>query len=164
MIFILALGAALLAPDLSGFTIDGVAAPDAEGMIPLSVATGDLDGDGAADRGTLLVRCSGSSVADALYADVKTARDAGSGLATGKRTYVAPHVFESAGPRLSAMKLHWDLKEAKGARVIAGFMSKKGYDYYQAVSLKDVPGLCAAASAQAARVKATKTRSNIQNN
>lgn len=159
MSFILLLGAALLAQDASSFTIEGVAAPTADGMIPLSVATGDLDGDGAADRGTLLIRCAGDSVAEALYADVRTAREAGSGMATGRRTHVAPHVFESAGPRLR-LKGSWDLKEAKGARMF----SRKGYDAYKAVSLSNVAGLCPAASAQAASVKATKSRSNIQNN
>jgi hypothetical protein len=164
MNIILALGAAMLTPDASSFTINGVAAPDPEGMIPLSVATADLDGDGAADHGTLLIRCAGGNVAAALYSSVKAAREAGSGLATGKRTHVMPHVFETAGPRLAAVRGNWDLKEAKGGRLIAGFLSKKGYDHYQAVGLTNVAGLCAAATAQAATVKATKSRSNIQNN
>ena len=158
--FILLLSAAMLSPETLGFTVDGVAAPTAEGMIPLLVATGDLDGDGTADRGTLLIRCAGDSVTDAMWLNVKSARDVGSGMASGRRTFVAPHVFETSGPRLAALRGSWNLKEAKGAR-LAG---KKGYDHYQAVSLSNVAGLCPAASAQAATVKATKSRSNIQNN
>nr|WP_314445997.1 hypothetical protein [uncultured Sphingomonas sp.] len=160
MSFILLLGAALLVKDATSFTIDGVAAPTSDGMIPLSVATGDLDGDGAADRGTLLIRCAGDSVTEAMWLNVKSPRDSTSGLATGKRTHIMPHVFEPAGSRLAAMRGTWDLKEAKGARIVG----KKGYDYYHALSLGNVAGLCAAALAQAATVKATKSRSNIQNN
>lgn len=160
MTIILLLGAVMLAPDSSSFTVEGVASPTVEGMIPLLVVTSDLDGDGAADRGTLLIRCNGSSVTEALFANVKGPRDAGSGIATGKRTHVAPHVFETSGAALAKVRAHWDLKEAKGARML----SRKGYEHYQAVSLSQVGGLCPAASAQSATVKATKSRSNIQNN
>lgn len=164
MILSLAISAAMLAQGATSFTIDGVAAPDAQGMIPLSVSTADLDGDGAADRGTLVIRCDGGRVAEALFSNVKSPRDAASGQASGKRTHVMPHVFDTAGTRLAAMRGSWDLKENKSARLIAGYMSKKGYDYYQAVSLSNVDGLCAAATEQSAKVKATKSRSNIQNN
>lgn len=160
MTIFLLLGAAILAPASSSFTVEGVAAPTAEGLIPLAVSTGDLDGDGAVDRGTLLIRCAGDSVTEALFANVKSPRDAGSGLATGKRTHVAPHVFETAGVALAKVRANWDLKEAKGARM----MGRKGYDHYQAVSLSQGADLCPAAAAQAATVKATKSRSNIQNN
>jgi hypothetical protein len=160
MSIILLLGAAMLAPDASSFTITGVAAPTADGMIPLSVATGDLDGDGAEDRGTLLIRCDGDSLAEAMWSNVKSPRDFAPGLATGKRTHIVPHAFDTSGPRLAAMRGTWDLKEAKGARML----SRKGYEAYQAVSLSNVAGLCPAATVQAATVKATKSRSNIQNN
>lgn len=133
MTFMLMLGAALLAPTSSSaasaggdFTVTGVAAITGDGMIPLSVATGDLDGDGAADGGTLLIRCDGGSVTEALFQSAATAREAGSGMATGKRAIVVPHVFETSRGKLDGMRLHWDLKEAKGAR----FFSRKGYDYY----------------------------------
>ena len=165
MILLTSLSAALLAtgsPASSGhLTITGVSEETADGLIPLSVTTGDLDGDGVADKGTLYLRCDGGSVMDALFYDVKSPRDGASGQASGKRTHIMPHVFDAASPSLAKMSPGYDVKTMKGGRMMAG---KKGYDAYQSLSLTGADGLCPAAAQQASTVRATKSRSNIQNN
>lgn len=155
------MGVALASPDSSSvLTITGVARPSADG-IPLQVSAGDLDGDGRSEEGMLLLRCSGGTVSSAVFHyNVKSPRDAASGQASGRRTHVMPHVFEPAGARLAGMRPTYDVKKVEGARM-AG---RRGYDYYKSLSLSGADGLCAAANEQAAKVKATKSRSNIQNN
>lgn len=161
MMLLATIGLALAAPPSSNtLTITGISEATADG-IPLQVTAGDLDGDGVSDSGMLLLRCSGGSVSSAmLHYNVKSPRDSASGQASGKRTHIIPHVLERSGSLLSKMRPTYDVKKVEGAR----FASKKGYDHYQALSLSGADGLCAAATEEAAKVKATKSRSNIQNN
>ncbi|GAA4000214.1 hypothetical protein [Sphingomonas humi] len=156
MIFTLVLSAALLAPNAGSLTIDGVGAPTADGLIPLSVSAGDVDGDGVADRGTLLLRCEGGLITEAWFDGGTSPRDAASGMASGRS-----RDFDKASPVLAKMRPHYVIKEMKGARVMG---SRKGYEAYQALSLSNAAGLCPAATMQSSTVRATKTRSNIQNN
>lgn len=159
MMLLAILSLAMGAAPAGTITIAGIAETTADGAIPLSVTVGDLDGDGASDSGTLLLRCSGGAVTEALFHKVKSPRDSASGQASGKRTHVMPHVLEKSSS-LAAMRPGYDLKPAKGVRMSA----KKGYDAYQALTLQGAEGLCPAAASEVAKVKATKSRSNIQNN
>lgn len=161
MMLLASIGLALAtAPSAQLLTITGVSQPTAE-VIPLQVTAGDLDGDGVADSGMLLLRCSGNAVSGAeLHYNVKSPRDSASGQASGRRSHVVPHVFETSGPRLATLRPSYDLKKAQAARMT----SRKGYDLYVALSLTSAEGLCTAAGEEAAKVKATKSRSNIQNN
>lgn len=153
----LALGAA----PAGTITITGISEATADGAIPLAVSIGDVDGDGVSDSGTLLLRCSGGAVTEAMFHNVKSPRDSASGQASGKRTHVMPHVLEKSSG-LAAMRPGYDLKSNK--RMIAAIGGKKGYDAYQALTLHGADGLCPAALQEVAKVKATKSRSNIQNN
>lgn len=162
MMLFAVLGLAMVAPSSSNMlTITGISEVTADGLIPLAVTIGDLDGDGVGDSGTLLLRCSNGSVVEALFHNVKSPRDAASGQASGKRTHVMPHVLEKSSA-LAAMRPTYDVKTSKGARIIVG--SKESHDSYKSLSLSGAEGLCPAASSEAAKVKATKSRSNIQNN
>lgn len=72
----------------------------------------DFDGDGFADSGLLSVRCANGSVTDAAFRP----RDAGSGMASGKRQHTPPLIRRSASGPQSAVgrTVTWDLKESKG--------------------------------------------------
>lgn len=122
----------------------------------LRVAAGDLDGDGLADEAYLRLTCAGNAL-QAVHYNVKSPRDSASGLATGKRMH-KPITFVkewgAATPMLSAVKPTYNVKNMEGSRV-AG-------DGWSPMALAHADGLCPAT--EAAARKATKTKSNIQNN
>lgn len=133
------------------------------GSSPTSPATyvviqaGDLDGDGRPDDAYLKLACADGQLTKAWY-QVKGPRDAGSGMASGKRTHGPVTFVKEWGPttpQLSAVKPTYDIKTLKGARTA-------GMDDWSPISLANTDGLCAAAGEAA--LKVTKTRSNIQNN
>ena len=70
----------------------------------------NADGGLTAGEGELRVTCSGRRIASAVF----TARDSGSGLATGKRQHTPVPI------RSAVYRGNWDLKQAKGARTGAG--------------------------------------------
>ena len=123
----------------------------------LVVKAGDLDGDGRPDDAYLKLACADGQLTQAWY-QVKSPRDAASGMASGKRTH-KPVTFVKewgpATPQLSALRPTYDVKMAKGARLSAS-------DDWAPISLANTDGLCAAA--EAAKKTITKTSSNIQNN
>ena len=121
----------------------------------IRVAAGDLDGDGMPDDAVLKLTCVGSSLKQVHYT-ITSPRDASSGQASGKRMHKPITVVKEWGaatPQLMAMKPTYDVKkvEGTGARVA----DEGGWT---AISLGNADGLCAEAA------RATKTRSNIQNN
>ena len=76
----------------------------------LHIATGDLDGDGTNDDGVLRLACSGGAVSHAwIYAP----REAGSGMATGKRQHGSVTFIKewgAASRQMAAVKGGYDLK------------------------------------------------------
>ena len=123
----------------------------------LVVQAGDLDGDGRPDDAYLKLACADGKLTQAWY-QVKSPRDASSGMASGKRQH-RPVTFVkewgAATPQLSAMKPTYDVKMQKAARVAAS-------SDWAPISLANTDGLCVAA--EAAKKTITKTSSNIQNN
>lgn len=117
----------------------------------LAVSGGDLDGDGVPDDAILKIRCvAGNHIKSAIL----TPREAGSGMTTGKRQHGAVTVtkeWDKASPELAKIKGSWNLKE--NVKRVAAQGSE--------VTLSGADGLCAAAQSAG---RATKTRSNIQNN
>ena len=91
--------------------------------------------------------------------EVTSPRDIATGQASGKRMhkpFVIRKEWGAASPQLSAMKPTYDVKTMKGTRVAAGA------DGWTSMTLSSTDGVCAAAAASAP--KATKPRSNVQNN
>lgn len=133
--------------------IKGVASQGGHTFLDVS-STGDLDGDGVPDDAIIRLQCVGATLQAADYT-VKP-RDAASGQASGKRMH-KPVTFikewSAATPQLAQVRAGYNVKENKGAMIAEG--------EWTAISLSDAPNLCADA---AAALKATKTRSNIQNN
>jgi hypothetical protein len=121
-------------------------------------SSGDLDGDGIADDVVIRMECAAGVMHAAQY-QVISPRDAASGQASGKRMHKPFTIVKEWGaatPQLMAMKAGYDVKkvEGTGARAIS-------YDdSWNPITLSSSEDLCAAAAA----AKATKTRSNIQNN
>jgi Type VI secretion system effector, Hcp len=139
--------------------IDSVARDTPDGPIFLKAqSTGDLDGDGRPDVAIIRINCSAGSIHAAEY-QVTSPRDSASGQASGKRMHKPMTIVKEWGPatpQLMAMKTGYDIKkvEGTGARTMA-------VDDWSAITLSDSEALCAEA---ATAVRATKTRSNIQNN
>jgi hypothetical protein len=151
MLFALFLAAA--AADASGLTFDKVAQPDPNGPIYLHASGGDLDGDGTVDDAVIQVGCTGDSPINTQF--IVSPRDAATGMASGKRMHKPMTVIKDWGavtPELAAIKPTYDIKTIKGARVA---VDAEGWS---PITLENTGGLCEAAR------KATKTRSNIQNN
>jgi hypothetical protein len=121
-------------------------------------SSADLDGDGLADNVVIRMECAAGAMHTAEYR-VTGPRDAASGQASGKRMHKPFTIVKEWGaatPQLMAMKTGYDVKkvEGTGARAIS-------YDdSWNPITLSNSEDLCAAAAA----TKATKTRSNIQNN
>jgi hypothetical protein len=139
--------------------IDSVARETPQGPIYLRAqSSGDLDGDGMPDTAVIRINCDAGVIHTAQY-QVISPRDSASGQATGKRMH-KPITFVKewgpATPQLMAMKTGYDIKkvEGTGARTMA-------VDDWSAITLSDSEALCAEATTAA---RATKTRSNIQNN
>ena len=121
----------------------------------LRVAAGDLDGDGAPDEAVLKLSCDGGVLKQAQYT-ITGPRDASSGQASGKRMHKPMTIVKEWGaatPQLMAMKPTYDVKKVEGT----GARASDGGGW-TVISLGNADGLCAEAA------RATKTRSNIQNN
>src|SRR3954468_1687655 len=85
-------------------TITGVAG-ETGGPLYLRVAAGDLDGDGLADDAVLKLVCAAGNLTSAAY--VTTAREASSGMATGRREYAPVKIVKewgAASPQLSKIR------------------------------------------------------------
>jgi hypothetical protein len=136
--------------------IKGVAAEGGYTFLDV-LSTGDLDGDGLPDEAVVRIKCTGADIQSAEYS-VKSPRDAASGQASGKRMH-KPVTFvkewNATTPQLAQVRPGYNVKENKGARTAAAG------DGWTAISLSGAPSLCADSTAA---LKATKTRSNIQNN
>lgn len=159
----------VVAAPLPRMTIYG-AGGGSGGTVYLQVHAGDLDGDGLPDDAVVKLACAGGAVQAAHYTIVSP-RDQASGQASGKRTHHPVTFVKEWGPAtplLAQMRPGYDLKANKGART-AGYNLKENKSArmaadgggWTAIELTDTGGMCAAAEAAA---KATKTRSNIQNN
>lgn len=119
------------------------------------VAAGDLDGDGVADQAVLRLSCDGATLKQAHYA-VTGPRDAATGQASGKRMHKPITIVKEwgpASPQLMAVKPTYDVKKVEGSGA-----RQSTSDGWSPISLANTDGLCAASG------RATKTRSNIQNN
>ena len=140
--------------------IEGVGRASAAGPIYLKVrSTGDLDGDGIPDEGVVRLNCGAGKIsAAAFHYNVKSPRDSASGMASGKRTHHPVTFVKEWGastPQLMKMRPSYDVKANVKARTMAD-----GGGWTQ-IMLSNADGLCPAAIDA---VKATKSRSNIQNN
>lgn len=141
-----------------GMDIYGVAA-DGTGPMYLQVHAGDLDGDGRPDDAVVKLVCAGGALSSAHY-NVVSPRDAATGQASGKRMHRPVTFIKEWGPatpQLAAMKPTYDVKKVEGTGARMGADSQG----WTPIALAGADGLCDAA---ATAVKATKTRSNIQNN
>lgn len=136
--------------------IKGAARESAAGPIYLLADIGDLDGDGVPDEAIVRLNCVGGDVRAAHY-NVKSPRDSASGMASGKRTHHPVTFVKEWGPStpqfFKVSKVHWDLKEAKGARVAA---DPQGWT---PMTLFGTEGLCAAA---ATAIGPSRARSTMQ--
>jgi hypothetical protein len=122
-------------------------------------SSGDLDGDGLADDVVIRMECAAGVMHQAQY-QVISPRDAASGQASGKRMHKPFTIVKEWGaatPQLMAMKASYDVKKVEGTGARAKTMAE---DDWNPITLSNSEDLCAAA----ATTKATKTRSNIQNN
>lgn len=148
-------GKTMAVDDWQSLAIYGVGG-ESTGPLYLQAHAGDLDGDGAPDDAVVKLLCADGRVTQAQY--IISPRDAASGMPTGKRQH-APVTFVKewgpATPQLAQVRPGYNVKENKGAR-----MATDGGGW-TAVKLSNADGLCAATEAA---VKATKSRSNIQNN
>lgn len=153
--------------DWQPMSIVAVAAQAPNGTHHIRVAAGDLDGDGVADEAILALDCAADgSLTAPRY--VIAPRDSSTGMASG-RLGKEQKKWLPANFRLQQMKPTYDIKTMKGNE---RKVSVRGWDpekkeliddaSWAPISLQDTDGLCPAV-AQAAQ-KATKTRSNIQNN
>lgn len=149
-------GKTMAVDDWRSLAIYGVGR-DVNGPLYLQAHAGDLDGDGRSDDAIMSLVCADGQLRSARY--IVSPRDAATGQASGKRTH-HPVTFVKewgpATPKLRTMKTVYDVKKVEGARLSAGAGG------WTDISLANADGLCQAAE-EAAR-KATKTRSNIQNN
>ncbi len=144
--------------DWSAATIISVGSPS-----PTSPATyvvvqaGDLDGDGLPDDAYLKLACADGNLTQAWY-QVKGAREAGSGMATGRRQHKPLDMVSQwgpASPQLMAIRPTYDVKTLKGARVSA-------VDDWAPIVLRNTDGLCETAGSAARTI--VKSKSNITNN
>ena len=145
--------------DWHALSIYGVAG-DGSGPTYLQVHAGDLDGDGLSDDAVVRLTCAAGKLRAAHYRhEVKSPRDASSGMPSGKRMHKPVTITKEWGPatpQLTAVKPTYNIKEAKGAR-----MTSDGGGW-TALSLANTDGLCPAAEAAAATI--VKSKSNITNN
>ena len=111
----------------------------------------DVDGDGAAEEAVVHLTCArGKHIASAIL----TARDAGSGMATGRRQHspvVVRKDWSSVPDEVAKVRAQWDLKSSTKRS-----MAPAADDGGQAITLDGGDALCTAL--------ARRTRSNIQNN
>jgi len=122
-------------------------------------SSADLDGDGLADDLIIRMDCAAGTLHNADYR-VTGPRDAASGQASDKRMHKPFTIVKEWGaatPQLMALKTGYDVKKVEGTGARAKPMME---DSWNPISLSNAEELCAAA----ATARATKTRSNIQNN
>jgi len=122
-------------------------------------SSADLDGDGLADDVIVRMECAAGTMHMADFW-VTGPHDASSGQASGKRMHKPFTIVKEWGaatPQLSAMKAGYDIKKVEGTGARAKTTMQ---DDWNPISLSKSEELCAAA----ATARATKTRSNIQNN
>jgi hypothetical protein len=121
-----------------------------DGAYELLTST-DVDGDGTADEAVVSLTCASGKL---VSSSIVTAREAGSGMATGKRQH-APVTFVkewSAVPaEVAKVRAQWDLK-SQTKRMIAPAAGGA-----RPIDLDGGDALCTA-------LRAHRTRSNIQNN
>lgn len=124
------------APQSSSFTVTGVFSDGTTTSRIFNVSDRDSDGDGLEDSGLLRVTCSNGAVVDAAYKhDVKSPRDAASGLATGKRMHKPMTItkeIDKATPMMGRT-VGYDLKTSTKARMADG--NVMGVDDWQAITL-----------------------------
>jgi hypothetical protein len=136
--------------------IEGVARPAPAGPIYLQVvSSGDVDGDGASERGVVRLTCAGDRLTAAHFHNVKSPRDAASGQATGRAAggVTLPDSWTKADAALAARSMSWDIKKNDKVRLAAP--SSGGWS---PLTLSGTDGLCAAASAVI-----NTSRSNVKN-
>lgn len=113
---------AATAPQTSSFTVTGVFS-DGTTTSRIFNVSGDSDGDGLEDSGLLRVTCSNGAVVEAAFKhDVKSPRDAASGMATGKRMHKPMTItkeIDKASPMLGKT-VGYDLKSSTKARMADG--------------------------------------------
>ena len=122
-------------------------------------SSGDLDGDGLADDVVIRMECTAGVMHTAQY-QLTGPRDIATGQASGRRMHKPFTIVKEWGaatPQLMAMKASYDIKKMEGTGARAKTMAE---DSWHPIALANSEELCAAAAA----AKATKTRSNIQNN
>lgn len=162
MMMILAL-AAIASPQEMTIEAMGVTPPGSDRYY--QVAAGDLDGDGVADAAVLKVKCPGGKH---FPTAVIRARDAGSGMASGRRQHGSVKIvkeWDAATPMLarkvgydvkkvegSGARASWDLAKGKGARSAA---DDAGWTAVE-VSPADAQALCGAPALDAASKDAAK--------
>jgi hypothetical protein len=101
------------APSPVSFTVTGTYS-DGTSRVVEDVADADSDGDGRMDEGELRFTCGGGHARAVAFT-----RDAGSGMATGKRMHKPMPIVRSPVAAGSALKASWDLAKGKGARSAA---------------------------------------------
>ena len=101
------------APSPVGFTVTGTFSDGTSRVVEVT-ADADSDGDGRMDEGELRFTCAGGHARAVTFT-----RDAGSGMATGKRMHKPMPIARSAVAAGSALKASWDLAKGKGARTAA---------------------------------------------
>lgn len=139
-------------------TAEGLARPAKAGPIYVKARVdADSDADGPGDAAVLRLHCDGTRLAAAaLRYEVATAREAGSGLATGRRpTTSAPAPVKEWGPATPQFRA---LLPRIRIATITG-----DADGWRPVALAASEGLCPAAEA-ATRGGAGISRSNVKNN
>ena len=122
-------------------------------------SSADLDGDGLADDLIIRMDCAAGTLHNADYR-ITDPRDAASGQVSGKRMHKPFTIVKEWGattPQLMALKTGYDVKKVEGTGARAKPMME---DSWNPISLSNSEELCAVA----ATARATKTRSNIQNN
>jgi hypothetical protein len=145
-------GKTMAMDDWQTLAITGVTG-ESGGPLYLRVQAGDLDGDGKPDEAAVELVCTAGKVTDASY--VITAREAGSGMATGRRQFAPVKItkeWSAASPQLQKIRPQYDIKTLKGNERMA--------DGWTRISLTNTDGLCGAAEA----ASIVKSKSNITNN
>ncbi len=141
--------------------IDGVSRDAASGALYLQVHGGDLDGDGVADETVIKLACTGGALDSAYYdTSITSPRDVATGQASGKRMHKPMTIvkeWSAATPQLMRITPSYDIKKVEGT----GARTAGDGPSWTPITLSNADGLCTEAAAAA---KATKTRSNIQNN
>lgn len=141
--------------------IEGVAPFTGTDTLYLKVQSSeDADGDGAPDTGIVHLACVDGKLQSArLHHEVRSPRDVASGQATGKRMHRPLKIIKEWGPatpQLYSMKITPKIAKESHGRMTADAAG------WTPLDVENGDALCPAAE-DAAR-KATKTRSNIQNN